>query len=105
MWGSPHIVGHSFGVLAVNMTTPQTGELTWRCGDALWNVCVLASVSVLSVCFLFSETNIGLSFVSEARHSLSLDPSEFILISLSLVSLVLVILVEGAKVFVDDVVF
>jgi hypothetical protein len=42
---------------------------------------VPAGVSVLSVCFLFSE-NVGLfvcvsSFVSEAWHCLSLDPPEF----------------------------
>ena len=41
-------------------TTPHTREPTWRYGDPLWNVCVPASVSVLSVCFLFSETNVHL---------------------------------------------
>ena len=43
-----------------NTTTPHTGELTWRYEDPLWNVCVLAGVSVLSVCFLFSEMNVCL---------------------------------------------
>ena len=43
-----------------NMTTPHTQEPTWRYVDSLWNVFMLASVSVLWVCFLFSEMNMCL---------------------------------------------
>jgi hypothetical protein len=43
-----------------NAPTPHTRESTWRYGDPLWNVCVPAGVSVLSVCFLFPEMNVCL---------------------------------------------
>jgi hypothetical protein len=57
-------------------TTPHFRELTWRHGDPLWNVCVLAGdmcLLCLFVCLFFCV----LSFVSETRYSLNLDPPEF----------------------------
>ena len=43
-----------------NTITPHTRESTWRYGDPLWNVCVPAGVSVLRVCFVFSQMNVHL---------------------------------------------
>ena len=83
-------MGLSFSALAGNRDHPSHPEPTWRYRDPPWNVCVPAGVSILSVCFLKQTCTccVGLfvcvsSFVSEAQSSLSLDPSEFILISLS----------------------
>jgi hypothetical protein len=77
-------VGLSFGALAGkhdHPSHPRSDLEVW--GSPL--VCVPAGVSILSVCFLKRTLEhvlvvLGcvLSYVSEARRSLSLDPSEFI---------------------------
>ena len=89
-------------------TTPHTREPTWRYGDPLWNVCVPASVSVLSVCFCFLKLTctccVGLfvccfwSMVQPEFGSVwvySDHPEFWILICLSLVYTVTLLLRTG----------
>jgi hypothetical protein len=51
MWESPHVVSLSFGALAGKLNHPSHPRIDLEVWDSLWNVCVLVSVSVLSVCF------------------------------------------------------